>query len=141
MYDSQAEPREPHLDELTRDQLAEYDPAAQAVAETLDEWLNRMHGITSSHHNAGSFLEFLALRGYRVERMEPVTPLDDLLPAEADPPCTCPHPADSHNHTGCLRRIGSCDTCHCTAKRCPACGGVGERLNGCQSLSHVEVRG
>jgi predicted kinase len=54
--------------------------------------------------------------------------------------CTCPHPADSHNHTGCLRRIGSCDTCHCTAKRCPACGGVGERLNGCQSLSHIEVR-
>jgi hypothetical protein len=66
---------------------------------------------------------------------------DSAVPDQPTGACTCPHPADSHDHTGCQRRIGSCDTCHCTAKRCPACGGVGERLNGCQSLSHIEVRG
>lgn len=74
---------EPHLDDLTREQLAEYDPMARAVADTLDEWLHRMHGITAGLHNAGAFLEFLALHGYTVTAMEPVTPLEELLPAPA----------------------------------------------------------
>lgn len=77
---------EPDLDDLTREQLAEYEPSARAVADALDEWLHRMHGVTSSHHHAGAFLEFLALHGYTVTAMEPVTPLDKLLPPATDGP-------------------------------------------------------
>ena len=85
---------EPDLDDLTREQLAEYDPLARAVADTLDEWLYRMHGITAGLHNAGAFLEFLVLRGYQVTAVEPVPSLEELL----GPP-DLPVPAqDGNNH-------------------------------------------
>lgn len=84
MNDGYPDHPEPEPDDLTRAQLAEYDPMWSAVADTLDEWMIRMHGIMSSHHNAGLFLELLALQGYRVERMEPPTPVEQLLPAPTE---------------------------------------------------------
>lgn len=61
-------------DDFIRSQLPEQNEMWAAVADTLDEWLHRLHGITCSKHNAGAFLDWLALRGYRVEAIEP--PID-----------------------------------------------------------------
>lgn len=60
------------LDAMTRAELAElaHMPAIAATADVLDDWLYREHGITSSHHHVGTFLELLADHGYRV------TPID-----------------------------------------------------------------
>lgn len=75
------EPQEPDvdLDSLRRDQLGEIDPMHPVLADVLDEWLLRMHGITSGGHYVGAFLEFLAAQGYRVTPIE-VPDLADLLP-------------------------------------------------------------
>lgn len=54
---------EQDLDNLTRDQLAELSGPAAHVAAVLDEWLHRLHGVTSSSHGAGLFLDLLAARG------------------------------------------------------------------------------
>ena len=61
------------LDDLAR---AELPADARAVADTLDEWLHRMHGVYSGGHYVGAFLDFLAERGYEVR---PV----DALPAQS----------------------------------------------------------
>lgn len=58
------------LDDLTRDELAERDGPGYAVACVLDEWKQRLHGLTSSDHGAGLFLDLLAIEGWRVERIE-----------------------------------------------------------------------
>lgn len=75
------EPPDPDLDDLTRGELAElaHLPAA-TVADVLDEWLLRAHGITSSAHNVGLFLDLLAADGYRVEPIDPGPPIESLLP-------------------------------------------------------------
>lgn len=70
------------LDDLTRDELAERDGPGHAVATVLDEWLGRLHGITSGQHGAGLFLDLLAAEGYRVERAD-APRLENLL---AGPP-------------------------------------------------------
>lgn len=65
--------RDPDLDELTRAQLGEYDDRAAKVADVLDDWLHRAHGVTPSAHNVGLFLDLLAAEGYRVEPIEAPT--------------------------------------------------------------------
>jgi hypothetical protein len=56
-----------HRDHVDRDELP---TDAHAVADTLDEWNHRAHGITSSAHHAGLFLDLLADRGYRITPVE-----------------------------------------------------------------------
>lgn len=56
-------PAKADLDRLTRDQLPE--PARQ-IADILDDWLHRTHGILSSHHHVGLFLDLLAEAGLTV---------------------------------------------------------------------------
>lgn len=70
---------EPDPDDLARGELAEYDPMWRAVADTLDEWLFRMHGVISSHHNTGCFLDLLVLQGYDVVKREDLPPIEELL--------------------------------------------------------------
>jgi hypothetical protein len=59
------------LDDLTRAQLAELPDlgTALAVANVLDDWLMRLHGIASSAHGVGLFLDLLADEGYRVTKI------------------------------------------------------------------------
>ena len=71
--------REPDLDELTRDQLGEYDDRAAKVADVLDAWLLGAHGRVSTGHNVGLFLDLLAEQGYRVEPIEAPS-FESLLP-------------------------------------------------------------
>lgn len=71
---------EPDLDDRTRGELAELPGPAWDVAHILDEWLFRSHGVTSSSHGVGLFLDLLADRGYRVEPIGPTPALSDLLP-------------------------------------------------------------
>lgn len=76
---------DPEPDDLTREQLAEHDPMWRAVADTLDEWLSRLHGVTSSHHNTGAFLDFLALQGYQVTAIpKPLPDFATLVPGYLD---------------------------------------------------------
>lgn len=75
---------EPDLDTLTRGELAELDGPAHTVAGVLDDWLHRLHGITSGQHGAGLFLDLLAAEGWRVERIQ-VPELSSLLPAPSGP--------------------------------------------------------
>jgi hypothetical protein len=56
-------PSHAHFDHVTRDELP---VDAHAVADTLDEWIHRAHGLTSSAHGAGLFLDLLAEHGYRI---------------------------------------------------------------------------
>lgn len=60
----------PDLDDLTRTELAEREGPGYAVACILDEWKQRLHGLTSSDHGAGLFLDLLAEQGWRVERID-----------------------------------------------------------------------
>lgn len=74
---------QPDPDDLTRDQLAEHAHLPwSAVAETLDEWNHRAHGVSSSHHNAGLFLRLLHESGWQVVRA--VLPAAPLLPPPTD---------------------------------------------------------
>jgi hypothetical protein len=79
------EPQEvdPDLDTLDRSQLAELAGPASAVAEVLDEWRHRLHGIISSEHGVGLFLDLLAARGFRVEPIE-APAFADVLSAPTD---------------------------------------------------------
>lgn len=70
-------------DTLTRGELAELPGPIYDVARVLDDWLQYAHGIASSHHNAGLFLDLLAAEGYRVEPIE-VPSLTELLPAPTE---------------------------------------------------------
>lgn len=58
------------LDTLTRADLAELAGPEATVADVLDEWLLREHGVTSSSHGVGLFLDLLAAEGWRVERVQ-----------------------------------------------------------------------
>jgi len=51
------------LDDLPRGEL---DQANAALAEVLDEWLMRLHGLSSSAHGVGLFLDLLDDAGYKV---------------------------------------------------------------------------
>jgi hypothetical protein len=79
------DPPDPDWDDLTRTELTELagQPAAD-LADTLDEWLHRCHGIASGTHNAGLFADLLAARGWRIHRIDPGPPFDELLPASPD---------------------------------------------------------
>jgi hypothetical protein len=81
-----SEPQEadPDLDDLTRDQLAELAGPAYPVAKVLDEWLSREHGILSSSHAVGHFLDLLAAKGYQVTPIDPGPPFEQLLPPPKD---------------------------------------------------------
>jgi hypothetical protein len=68
------------LDALTRAELAELDGPASTVATVLDEWNHRLHGLTSSSHGAGLFLDLLAAEGWRVTPIN-APDLDGLLAA------------------------------------------------------------
>jgi glycine/D-amino acid oxidase-like deaminating enzyme len=65
------EHEEPDLDRLSRDQVRELDPLYGPVIDVLDDWLFAQHGVTSSHHCVGAFLDALAAAGYRVTPIEP----------------------------------------------------------------------
>lgn len=69
---------EPHLDDLTRDQLAElaHRPELLAVHDTLFQWAEESDG----QHRVGTFLELLADRGFRVTNQKTI----DALRAEFD---------------------------------------------------------
>lgn len=82
---SNPEDYEPDPDDLTRAELAELAHLPYgAVAEALDAWLARNHGILSSHHHAGDFLDELAARGWEVVPKPPVPSLDELLEPSKD---------------------------------------------------------
>lgn len=51
------------LDDVRRAELPEM---PSAVAHVLDDWLMRKHGVMSSAHGVGLFLDLLAAEGYRV---------------------------------------------------------------------------
>lgn len=68
------------LDSLPR---AELGAMPYDVAKVLDVWLHEQHGVISSHHGVGAFLDALAAAGYRVTPIV-VPPLEQLLPAATD---------------------------------------------------------
>jgi hypothetical protein len=77
---------EPDLDDPPRSELRE-GPLGDMpgdVADVLDDWLHEQHGVTSSHHGVGSFLDGLAAVGYRVTRIETGPSFEELLPAPTD---------------------------------------------------------
>jgi hypothetical protein len=53
------------------------------VADVLDDWLHDKHGVISSHHHVGSFLDRLAAAGYRVTKTG-VPEFEELLPAPTE---------------------------------------------------------
>jgi hypothetical protein len=79
------EPPDPDIDSLTRADLREWAhmPELSAVADVLDDWLLRAHGVTSSAHNVGLFLDLLAAEGYRVEPIEAPT-FAEIMPEVRD---------------------------------------------------------
>ena len=83
------------LDHLIRDNLA---PQARAVADTLDDWIMRRFGKTSSHHGAGLFLDLLADEGYQV------VPKPPPFEWHYGPTATDPDPGRMW-HTGCGREV------------------------------------
>lgn len=76
---------EPDLDDLPRSQLREgaLGDMPGDVADVLDEWLHDEHGVISSHHRLGSFLDRLAAVGYRVTKIE-VPSFEELLPVPTE---------------------------------------------------------
>jgi hypothetical protein len=77
---------EPDLDDLPRSELREgvLGDMPGDVADVLDDWLHEQHGVTSSHHGVGSFLDGLAAVGYRVTQIEPGPSIEELLPTSVD---------------------------------------------------------
>lgn len=72
---------QPEPDDLTRaelDELAHLPWAAVACA--LDEWNHRLHGVLSSAHGVGLFLDLLNEAGWHLVRNE--APIE--LPAPTD---------------------------------------------------------
>lgn len=72
---------ETDLDDLRRAELreTEYGDMPGDLAEVLDEWLHDEHGVISSHHRVGSFLDRLAAAGYRVTKIEAPS-FEEVLP-------------------------------------------------------------
>ncbi|TDD37851.1 hypothetical protein E1287_07280 [Actinomadura sp. KC06] len=77
------EPDGEALDRMTRAQLAELPGPERTVADVLDEWNRREHGVISSSHGAGLFLDLLAAEGYRVTPID-APDLSELLPPPTD---------------------------------------------------------
>lgn len=79
------EPPDPDIDTLSRGELREWAhmPELAATADVLDDWLLRAHGVTSSSHNVGLFLDLLAAEGYRVAPIEAPS-FASLLPPAVD---------------------------------------------------------
>lgn len=72
------------LDRMSRTELAEWAHKPYAdIASTLDEWLSREHGVYSSSHGVGLFLDLLADHGLSVVRDE-VPPLPESRPTSAE---------------------------------------------------------
>ncbi len=67
------EPMDP--DDLIRADLAGHNPMWKALADTLDEWNFRMHGVMSGGHHVGAFLRFLGKNGFEVAA-KPRTPTE-----------------------------------------------------------------
>lgn len=80
---SNPEDVEHDLDDLTRGQLHELGMPG-VVSDILDDWLHEQHGVTSSHHGVGAFLDALAAAGYRVTAIDPGPSFEELLPASID---------------------------------------------------------
>lgn len=60
---------EPDPDDLTRGELAELAHLPWSdLAEVLDEWEVRIHGMHSSAHGVGLFLDLLGERGWEITR-------------------------------------------------------------------------
>lgn len=78
-------PDDVDLDRLPRAELAEtqHGNMPAVVAAVLDQWLFEQHGVASSHHNVGAFLDALAADGYRVTRVE-APEFDQLIPPAVD---------------------------------------------------------
>lgn len=84
MIYSNREDIEPDVDTMTRGELAELVHLPYSdVADTLDEWLHSQHGIMPGNHGVGVFLDALAARGWRIERI-PVSDFCSMLPASTD---------------------------------------------------------
>lgn len=77
---------EPDLDDLPRAQLREgwLGDMPGDVADVLDQWLFEQHGVASSHHGVGSFLDALAVVGYRVTPIDPGPPIEMPFPTSID---------------------------------------------------------
>jgi len=77
---------EPDLDDLPRSQLREgvLGDMPGDVADVLDGWLFEQHGMASSHHHVGAFLDELAARGYRVTPIPAGPSFEELLPAPSE---------------------------------------------------------
>lgn len=72
---------QPDPDDLTRAELAEYAHLPwSAVSDALDEWNARLHGVLSSAHGVGLFLDLLHEYGWQITR----TPSPVSLPPPAD---------------------------------------------------------
>lgn len=71
------------LDSLPRSELAatELGEMPYRLAQVLDTWLHTQHGVLSSHHGVGAFLDELAAAGYRVT---PIDPFEELIPPSPD---------------------------------------------------------
>jgi hypothetical protein len=70
-----AEDYEPEPDDLARAELAELAHLPWSdLADVLDEWNQRLHGVLSSAHGVGLFLDLLGERGWEITRKpSPVT--------------------------------------------------------------------
>lgn len=75
---------EPDLDDVPRSGLREFGDMPGDVADVLDQWLFEQHGVASSHHGVGSFLEALAAVGYRVTPIDRGPSFEELLPASTE---------------------------------------------------------
>jgi hypothetical protein len=70
---------QPDPDDLTRAELAELAHLPWSdVADVIDEWNHRLHGVTSGSHGVGLFLDLLNEAGWHLERNE--------APIELPPP-------------------------------------------------------
>lgn len=77
---------ESDLDDLPRAQLRDTGLGDMPgdLADVLDDWLHQYHGVLSSHHNVGAFLDLLAAAGYRVAPIAVGPPIGQLLPSAGD---------------------------------------------------------
>lgn len=68
---------DPNLDDLNEDELAEYDGIAADVAGVLSQWYEER--CCCRHHMVGTFLDLLAVAGYRVHAI--VAPsFEEIMP-------------------------------------------------------------